>query len=198
MLASLSISTLLLLASAAAAQDIVATSPFVSPTPTGEEAFTIQTSTPAATPVDPWLCYQACLQEPCPSCPSGSMMSILPVSSESVVTAIDPSLSTVTGIMSIPPLKTGTVVVSIITDPSLSTVTGNMTIPPLETPESSDGLMSIPAGETPISTDSPTTASSVSATRSAPAQVTTNAAVFMTKDLGIPCMVAVAGALALL
>ncbi|KAL7777218.1 hypothetical protein CFE70_007641 [Pyrenophora teres f. teres 0-1] len=180
MLASLSMSTLLLLASAAAAQDTVATSPFVSPTPTTEEVFTIQTSAPATTSAaDPW-----------------ATMSIPPVS-ESVVTAIDPSLSTVTGNMSIPPLKTGSIV-SIITDPSLSTVTGIMSIPPLETPESSGGLMSIPAGETPISTDSPTTASSGSATRSAPAQVTTNAAVFMTKDAGIPCMVAFAGALALL
>ncbi|CAE7195746.1 hypothetical protein P3342_009951 [Pyrenophora teres f. teres] len=197
MLASLSMSTMLLLASAAAAQDTVATSPFVSPTPTTEEVFTIQTSAPATTSAaDPWACYQACFQEPCPSCPSGSTMSIPPVS-ESVVTAIDPSLSTVTGNMSIPPLKTGSIV-SIITDPSLSTVTGIMSIPPLETPESSGGLMSIPAGETPISTDSPTTASSGSATRSAPAQVTTNAAVFMTKDAGIPCMVAFAGALALL
>jgi len=68
MLASLSISTLLLLASAAVAQDTVATSPFVSPTPTTEEVFTIQTSAVSTPVVDPWECYQACFQEPCPSC----------------------------------------------------------------------------------------------------------------------------------
>ncbi|EOA88468.1 hypothetical protein ACJQWK_02170 [Exserohilum turcicum] len=99
---------LLLLASAAVAQGdtttvVVATSPFVSPTPSSVDIFTIQTSMPAE---DPWACYEACLMPPCPSsCSvSGSMgLPLPPPVSESVVSVItDSFLSTVTGAMSIP------------------------------------------------------------------------------------------------
>lgn len=66
MLASISISipALLLLASVAVAQEetpSVATSPLVSPTPSEEQIYTIQTT-------DPWACYEDCIQPPCPPC----------------------------------------------------------------------------------------------------------------------------------
>ena len=67
---SVAIPTLLLLASAAVAQDAstsvsVVTSPFVSPSPTDEQVYTIQTDTTAVAS-DPWACYQDCFMPPCP------------------------------------------------------------------------------------------------------------------------------------
>jgi hypothetical protein len=195
--------TLLLLASAAVAQEetpSVVTSIAISPTPTTEEVFTIQTSTPSAS--DPWACYVDCLMPPCTT-PASCMQRRVSILIAVMLTPIGLTGS----LTSVPPVSD--TVVSVITDPSLSTVTGIMSIPPLETPVST-GVMSIPAGETPISTgslDTPapstTTMSSssnltASATSSGPAEQTTNAAASVVKRDGVPLMIVIAGALALL
>lgn len=67
MIASILGPALLLLASAVAAQDTpsVATFISISPVPTTEEVFTIQTSVPSTSTTP---CYEVCVQEPCTAC----------------------------------------------------------------------------------------------------------------------------------
>jgi hypothetical protein len=121
----------------------------------------------------------------------------------------DPLLSSVTGYMSIPagetPISTGEMSI-----PAEETPTGEMSIPAGETPistgEMPTGEMSIPAGETPISTgdmDVPvasnaTVSPTLSATSSAPLEVSENVAAPTMKADAMQFVAAVAGALALL
>ncbi|KAH7554860.1 hypothetical protein BM1_07521 [Bipolaris maydis] len=147
--ASISASTvLLLLASAAAAQDASTTSPAASPTPTSEGVFTIQTSVPAE---DPWACFEECFMEPCPPSPCSST----------------PNASLGTPVPLPRPISES--IASIITDPSLSTVTGFMSIPAGETPISTGASQtSTPASSSQTgSTGSPTSSGAPAATGNA-------------------------------
>ncbi|KAG9195531.1 hypothetical protein G6011_00652 [Alternaria panax] len=191
MLAAISIPTLLLLASVAAAQDetpSVATSPFVSPTPESEAIFTIQTSAD----VDPWSCYMNCVQPPCPPC-TGSMVSVPPVTEETEsVGSVGPVPMPSATDVSIPPVTD-----SVVTTPVPLPSPIDVSIPPQE----SSGVMSIPAGETPLSTgslDTPATTPSSSATGSSLPEQTTNAAAPLALGHDLPIVIAIAGALALL
>ncbi|KAF1844753.1 uncharacterized protein K460DRAFT_416133 [Cucurbitaria berberidis CBS 394.84] len=194
MVASMLAPALLLLASAVAGQDTpsVVTSVSISPVPTTEGPFTIQTSVPGTLTTTP--CYEVCIMEPCPVCsttlPSDSLMSIPPGETPEP-TSVGPILtnplrSSVTGNLSTPPGVTPepTSIASIITDPLLSSATGNL---------------SIPAGETPLSTgslDTPAPSRSSqrpNATSSAPPQQTTNAASPAMNGVGVSFVVALAG-----
>ncbi|EUC38560.1 hypothetical protein COCVIDRAFT_95334 [Bipolaris victoriae FI3] len=185
MLASTSISTstvLLLLASVAVAQDAPTTpSPSLGPSPTSEGVFTIQTSVPAD---DPWACYEECFMEPCPPSPCSST----------------PNASLGTPIPLPRPISES--IASIITDPSLSTVTGVMTIPAGETPETP---ISTGASETSTGASSSRTGSSSSQTgstrspaSSAPPAATGNAVALNANAHLAPLAAAVAGAFALI
>ncbi|KAH7392998.1 hypothetical protein BKA66DRAFT_606922 [Pyrenochaeta sp. MPI-SDFR-AT-0127] len=181
MLSSILGPALLLLASAVGAQETPSVVTFISisPVPTTEEVFTIQTSVPGTLTTP---CYEVCVQEPCTACPSDPLMSIPPGET---------------------PLPSSETVVSIITDPIRPSDSGVMGIPSGETPIST-GSMDIPATAQPSlsvsvsqsqsQSRSLTPTSRPSLSSSAPPQQSTNAASPATMGDGVPFVVALAGA----
>ncbi|KAI8943558.1 hypothetical protein NX059_001555 [Plenodomus lindquistii] len=170
MLASISIPTLLLLASGISAQDVpsVVTSISISPTPASEELFTIQTSVPSIGTAS----YDCdCIQEPCPPCPTGDVWSIppgeTPISTDAVW-SLPPGET---------PISTGEVPSTIFTNPLRSSESAINFIPPGETPIST-GSLDLPA----TATLSVTSSSSATASGSALPEQTTNAAVSSNGD----------------
>ncbi|KAF2855075.1 hypothetical protein T440DRAFT_486095 [Plenodomus tracheiphilus IPT5] len=151
MLASMSMATLLLLASAAvSAQDTpsVVTSISITPTPASEEVFTIQTSEP---PSGTWTFDCDCIQEPCSACTTDDVMSIPPGET---------------------PISTGDIASTIFTNPLRTSESALSFLPPGETPIST-GSLDIPATATLNATRS----SSATVSGSGLPEQTTNAAV---------------------
>ncbi|EMD59337.1 hypothetical protein COCSADRAFT_30796 [Bipolaris sorokiniana ND90Pr] len=195
MLASTSISTstvLLLLASVAVAQDASTTSPSASPTPTSEGVFTIQTSVPAE---DPWACFEECFMEPCP--PSPLCMHVYQYHALTRPGSSTPNASFGTPVPFPQPISES--IASIITDPSLSTVTGVMSIPAGETPISTGASETSTGGSSSqTGSSSSQTGNTRSPTSSGLPAATGNAVALNANAYLAPLAAAVAGAFALI
>lgn len=191
MLSSMLGPAMLLLASAVRAQETPSVVTFISisPVPTTEEVFTIQTSVPGTLTTP---CYEVCVQEPCTACaPPPPASTGLSTGTLTQPGPSDPLMSIPAGETPLPSES----VASIITDPIRPSDSGVMGIPSGETPIST-GSLDIPASLSPTSRPSLSVNSTArpSLSSSAPPQQSTNAASPGMMGDAVPFVVALAGA----